>query len=140
MSYTEEELDKQESEVKRHLALVFIPILIFLVGYYFYLNHSLDYLKKQYDDSHNTAFDGKIIKKKENGTYPRADRYIILEDHHVQRIDQNTYQKVSLGDQVTKKKGHDSIFFYLKTGERIIIEVSKFERERYFKLLNKKSD
>ena len=138
MSYSEEELEKQKSEIKRNLSMVFIPILIFLLVYTFYLNNSLDYQKKSYEDCRNIAFSGKIIKKRQDGDYPRADRYVILDDYHVQRVDQPTYQKVKIGDLVSKKRGHNSIFFYLKNGETVIIDNCEYYREKYLKLLNKK--
>ena len=47
MSQSEEELEKQGNEIKRIVAIVFIPILIFVLIQTVYQENSLDYQKEK---------------------------------------------------------------------------------------------
>ncbi|SFN43372.1 hypothetical protein SAMN04487989_101400 [Bizionia echini] len=61
------ELDKQESEIRKNLFLVFIPVLILISLIVVYQNNSLEHNKSEYEQSRNTEFSGIIVKKKTRG-------------------------------------------------------------------------
>jgi hypothetical protein len=48
MNQSEQELEKQESEVKKNLAYVFVPIAIILVSISIYQSNSLDYKREKF--------------------------------------------------------------------------------------------
>lgn len=137
MSFTEEELEKQEKEIRFNLFLVFIPItvMLFIIGYY--QSNSVDYIRTQYEKSQAVEFNGTIIKKVEEGDYPRAPRYILLENYHKEPVSSEIYLKVNIGDSVVKRKGEDSVYYYLKKGGIIVKDYNKLEREEYQKAIKK---
>lgn len=137
--FSEKELYKQESEIRKKLFLVFIPIAIILIIITSYQSNSLNYNKEKYEKSRNLEFNGKVIKKKEEGNYSRAKRYVILDDYHKEIVSNHIYGKISIGDSVFKKAGNDSIHFILNNGEIIIEDYNKFLRDNYFDLLNKEN-
>lgn len=132
----EEELEKQESEIRKKILLVFIPvvIIIFIIG--FYQSHSIEHNKEKYSNSRRVSFSGKIIKKEREGDYSRAAKYILLENYHKEIVDNMTYYKVDIGDSVYKKKDSDSLYFCLKNGGIVIKDYNKDLREKYLELLN----
>ncbi len=48
MNKSEQELEKQEFEVRRNLVYVFIPIAIILLIIFIFQNNSLDYKREKY--------------------------------------------------------------------------------------------
>ena len=138
MSYSKEELKQQDSEARKKVLLVFlfVAILMAIIGYY--RSNSLNYKRKKYYESHNLEFHGTVIQKRQEGDYPRAGRFIILSNYDEKRIQNATYEKVSLGDSVSKRKGCDTVYFYLKNGEKLYEDYNEFERKAYFELKNKK--
>jgi hypothetical protein len=137
MSYSKEELEQQESEIRKNVMLVFIPIGILLFLIFYFRDNSLSYQKKRYNESHNLEFNGTVIQKRQEGDYPRAGRFIILSNYDEKRIQYDTYQKISLGDSVSKRKGCDTVYFYLKNGETLYEDYNEFIRRAYFELKNK---
>ena len=135
--FSKKELDEQESEIGKKLFLVFIPIVVMLIIITFYQSNSLDINKKKYEKSRNLEFSGKVIKKRQEGDFTRAERYVILDDYHKEIVSNYVYGKISIGDLVFKKKGSDSIHYIFKNGEIIIEDYNKFLRDNYYKLLNK---
>lgn len=138
MNKSELELDKQESEVRKNLAYVFIPIAIILAIIFIYKNNSLDYKRKKYLDSKKTEFNGKITAKSEDGDYTRAPRFMILNDSNKIRIPNEIYYQINIGDSVYKESGKDSAYYYLKNGKVIIEDCTENIREEYLKLKGQK--
>lgn len=133
---TQEVLGKQESEIKKKLQLVFIPIVIMAFAIYFYQSNSLGFNKDRYLKSRKFSFAGKVIKKKQDGDYPRAERYVLLEDYHKEILTNDIYYKINIGDSVYKKKDSDSVYFCLKSGEILIRDYNKTLREKYLQLVS----
>ena len=138
MKFSNKELEKQESEIRKNVLLIFIPVavLIFIISYY--QSNSLEHNKKEYEETRNTKFNGIVIKKREEGKYFRAGRFVLLDSYYEQRVENSTYYKIEIGDSVYKKSGNDSVYFFYKNGEVIIEDYNKNIRERYYKLLNEK--
>ena len=137
-SEQEKELEKQSSEIKRILAIVFTPIIIMLFIKAYCQSNSLEYNKKRYVEVLNTNFKGTVIQKRQEGDYPRAGRFVLLDNYYEERIDTYIYQQIEIGDFVIKSKGRDSIYFHLKNGKIIAQDYTGYEKECYKKLLNKK--
>ena len=133
-----EELEKQESEVRKNLLFVFVPIAIMIFIIANYQSNSLEHSKEKYLESRNTKFNGIVIKKRQEGDYTRAGRFVILDNYHEEHIEKNTYHRIEIGDSVYKKSGSDSVYFYLKNGEIIIEDYNKYLRKNYYELLNEK--
>ena len=138
MNESEQELEKQESEVKKNLAYVFVPIAIILVTISIYQSNSLDYKREKYLESKKTEFNGKITDKKEDGDYTRASRFMILNGSYQVRIPNEIYYQINIGDSVYKEYGKDSAYYYLKNGKVLIDDCNKYLREDYLKLKIKK--
>lgn len=137
MTNSAPELKKQESEIRKNLAYVFIPIAILLAILFFYQNNSLDYQKKEYTISKNFEFNGKVVEKKQDGDYYRASKYILLNTNRKIQIPNEIYYEIQIGDSAYKKKGKDSAYYCLKNGKILIEDRCKFIREKYLKLKNK---
>jgi hypothetical protein len=58
-----DEIEKQDSEIRKKLLLVFVPIVIMILIITNYQSNSLDYNKEKYFDSRNTKFNAIVIKK-----------------------------------------------------------------------------
>ena len=134
---SEEELERQGSEVRKNVLLVLIPIFILIIGISIYESNSLEYNKEEYFKARKISFSGKVIKKKQDGDYPRADRYVLLDNYHKKSVDIRIYHKVGIGDSVYKKSFSDSVYFCLKNGEILIEDYNKYLRENYLELLKK---
>lgn len=130
------ELENQESEIRKNLFLVFIPIVIIIAFISLYQSNSIEYNKRKYEKSRNEEFHGKVIRKREEGDYVRAGRFVLLNSYHEERVDNDIYAKISVGDSVIKQKGKDSVYFFFKNGQFAIKDYNKFLRENYFRLLN----
>ena len=131
MNFSEEELEKQKSEVGFNLFLVFIPIAIMLFAIFYYQSNSVNYTQEKYKKAKAVEISGSIIKKIQDGDYPRASRYVLLQNYRKELVTNEIYYKVNIGDKVLKRKGEDSIYYYLKNGEILVEDYNKFERERY---------
>ncbi|MCL9806588.1 hypothetical protein NAT51_13715 [Flavobacterium amniphilum] len=138
MSYSKEELKQQESVIRKNVFLVFLSIGIVLSVIFYFRDNSLNYQKKRYYESHNLEFNGKVIQKKQKGDHPTAGRSIILSNYDEKRIQKATYEKISISDSVSKRKGSDTVYFYLKNGEILTEDYNEFEREAYFELKKEK--
>lgn len=132
------ELEKQESEIRKNLFLVFVPIAIMIFIIANYQTNSLEFNKEKYLESRNNKFNGIVIKKRQEGDYIRAGRFVILDNYHEERVENNTYSRVKVGDSVYKKSGSDSVYFLLKNGEIIVEDYNEYLRKNYYELLNEK--
>jgi hypothetical protein len=135
MSYSEKEIEKQESEIRKKIFLVFIPIIIMVIIIGYFQLNSISHNKEKYENNRKIEFNGKVIKKRQEGEFTRAARFLILDNYYEQRVENWIYNKISLGDSVYKKTESDSIFFMLKNGEIIIEDYNKHLREKYLDLL-----
>ena len=132
------ELEKQESVIRFNLLLVFVPIAIMIIIIANYQSNSLEVNKAKYLESRNNKFNGIVIEKRQEGDYIRAGRFVILDNYQEERVENNTYSRIEIGDSVYKKSGSDSVYFHLKNGEIIIEDNNEFLRNNYYELLNKK--
>lgn len=137
MRTTEQEIQKQETEIRKNLAFVFVPITLIVFMIYIYQSNSLDYKRKKYLNSKKIEFNGVITAKKEDGDYTRAARFIILNDFKKVTIPNEVYYSVKIGDSVYKERGKDSAFYYLSNGKIVIEDCNKYLREDYLKLKDK---
>lgn len=137
MNKSEQELKKQETEIRKNLAYVFVPIAIILVIIAVYQNNSLDYKRQKYQESKQTEFKGKITAKKEDGDYTRAPRFMILNDYNEIRIPNEIYYQINVGDSVFKERGKDSAYYFLKNGKVLIQDCNEYLREDYLKFKSK---
>lgn len=132
------EIEIQNKEIKKVLLIVCLPILLFAILYVYYQNNNLDLVKKEYEKIRNEEYYGRVIKKEEDGNYPRANRYVILKNNRKINVSNELYIKIAINDSVSKSKDCDSIYFFLKKGEIVIEDNNKFKRDNYLNLLNKK--
>lgn len=132
------EIEIQNKEIKKVLLIVCLPILLFAILYVYYQNNNLDLVKKEYEKIRNEEYYGRVIKKEEDGNYPRANRSVILKNNRKINISHELYIKIAINDSVSKSKDCDSIYFFLKKGEIVIEDNNKFKRDNYLNLLNKK--
>ena len=139
MNKSDQELKKQETEISKNLAYVFVPIAIVLLTIAIYQNNSLDYKREKYFESKQTEFKGKITAKKEDGDYTRAPRFMILNDYNEVRIPNEIYYQINVGDSVYKERGKDSAYYFLKNGKVLIQDCNKYLREDYLKVKRKKN-
>ena len=139
MNKSDQELKKQETEISKNLAYVFVPIAIVLLIIAIYQNNSLDYKREKYFESKQTEFKGKITAKKEDGDYTRAPRFMILNDYNEVRIPNEIYYQINVGDSVYKERGKDSAYYFLKNGKVLIQDCNKYLREDYLKVKRKKN-
>jgi hypothetical protein len=139
MNKLEQELEKRESEIRKSLAYIFIPIAIILVIIFVYQNNSLDYKREKYLESKKKEFNGTITDKKEDGDYTRAPRFMILNDYNQVQIPNEIYYQINVGDSVYKEKGKDSAYYYLKNGKVLIEDCNEYIREDYLNLKRKKN-
>ena len=139
MNKSEQELKKQETEIRKNLAYVFVPTAIVLLIIAIYQNNSLDYKREKYFESKQTEFKGKITAKKEEGDYTRAPRFMILNDYNEVRIPNEIYYQINVGDSVYKERGKDSAYYFLKNGKVLIQDCNEYLREDYLKVKRKKN-
>ncbi|MDO5986691.1 hypothetical protein Q4Q39_04650 [Flavivirga amylovorans] len=133
-------MEKQEKDIKKAVLKVFILIIAILAPIIYYQENDVDRVKKEYEKIKNEEYYGHVIKKKEDGDYLRASRYIFLKDYRKIYVSNDLYSRISVDDSVSKVKGCDSIYFYLKSGEIVIEDNNEFKREKYFNLLEKKKE
>ncbi|WP_370408201.1 hypothetical protein [Tenacibaculum dicentrarchi] len=132
------ELEKQDSEIRKSLFLVFVPIAIMVIIIANYQSNSLEYNREKYLESRNTKFNGIVIEKRQEGDYTRAGKFIILDNFYEERVENKTYYRIEIGDSVYKKSESDSVYFHLKNGEIIIEDYNEYLRNNYHELLNEK--
>ena len=137
MNKSDQELKKQETEISKNLAYVFVPIAIVLLIIAIYQNNSLDYKREKYFESKQTEFKGKITAKKEDGDYTRAPRFMILNDYNEVRIPNEIYYQINVGDSVYKERGKDSAYYFLKNGKVLIQDCNECLSEDYLKFKSK---
>jgi hypothetical protein len=138
--YSEKEIIEQEKDVTCVLLYVFLPILFLaLVGSYFKGN-SLEYNERQYKEANEYSFSGIVYEKKvEGGEGYRFPHYLFLNTGVRWQVNSLLYDKIQIGDSVVKKNKSDSVFYYIKKNNQIIIEDENlYLRERYFDKLKKK--
>jgi hypothetical protein len=134
----EKELEKQERDIKKALLYVLAPIALIISPIIYYQYNDLDRVTKIYEKVRKEVYSGVVVKKKEDGDYPRASRYVFLENYRKIRVSNGLYAKISIGDSVSKVVNCDSIYFYLKNGEKVVEDDNRYGREKYFNLLKKK--
>lgn len=137
MSYSEEELKKQGAEIDSKLALVFVPIFIMCAIILIIQNNSIDHNRKIYLEDKHKAFYGVVVSKKEDGDYPRARRYVILNNGRKITVTNEIYREIGAGDSLVKEPGKDTVYFYLGNGAVLVDDYCKYSREKYIKLINK---
>jgi len=80
----EDELNKQEWEIKKSLLMVFIPIIILvIIPISYYQLNSLEKAEERFNKVNQQEYSGVVKKKKENGDYPRASRWVLLEGFEI---------------------------------------------------------
>lgn len=136
----EEELEAQDVEIRLKLAYVFAPIAIMVIAIAYFQNNSLSFTKRKYQEQLGIEFSGQVSDKYEEGDYPRATRYVILENGHRQNVSSFIYDKLQIGDSLLKEKGKDTLYFYLQTKEILQIDFTQSERERYLRVKNEKAN
>ncbi|WP_264525155.1 hypothetical protein [Flavobacterium sp. N502536] len=132
--YSEEELKNQEQKIVSVLWCVFMPILFLsLIGLYFKEN-SKEYIERQYREANEYSFSGVVYEKKiEGGEGYRFPHYLFLNTGIRWRVNSLLYDKIQVGDSVVKKTKSDSVFYYMKKKNQIIIEDENlYLREKYF--------
>ena len=139
MNNSERDLKKQEVEIRTKLAYVFIPIALIMAIVIIYQNNSVTLSKKKYEERKDVEFHGIVLRKKQDGDYPRASKYVILDPFRKIQIPNEIYSRIGIGDSVYKNKGQDSAYYRLSSGEILVEDQSKFLREKYLKLLKKKA-
>lgn len=137
MSYSDEELDRQGLQIRSKLALVFIPIFVICALIIFFQDNSISLNRTAYLESKNKEFSGLIASKREDGDYTRANRCVILKNGRKVGVSNEIYYAINAGDSVTKTKGADTIYFYLKGGKMLFLDYCKYPREKYLELLSK---
>lgn len=132
--YSEEELKGQEKELISVGTYVFLPILFFaIIGSYF-KNNSKEYIEKEYRDANEYGFSGVVYEKKiEGGEGYRFPHYLFLNTGIRWKVNSTLYDKIQIGDSIVKKTKSDSVFYYIKETNQIIIEDENlYLREKYF--------
>ena len=132
------EIQIQNKEIKKVLLIVSLPILLFAIFYVYYQNNNLYLVKKEYEKIRNEEYYGRVIKKEEDGNYPRADRYVILKNNRKINVSNELYTKIAINDSVSKSKDCDSIYYFIKKGEIEIEDKNKFKRKNKINEYNKK--
>ncbi len=117
--------------------MVFVPIVIMIIIIFVFQSNSIDFNRKKYEEAKNVEFHGKVAGKRQDGDYPRAARFLILKNGYKKQVPNEIYAKMEIGDSVCKAKGKDTIYFYLKNGEVLVHDYTKFERDKYLDLLAK---
>jgi hypothetical protein len=138
--FDKKEFAAQEKVVNKKLLLVAIPIVILLVIIGKWQSNSFPLAEQEYFKERNTQYSEEVIKKFEEGGYPRAHRHVTLSDYRQIWLLENTYDLIALGDSVFKKKNSDSIYIKLQNDSIIIIDRLKHLREHYNKLLLRKNE
>lgn len=139
MNKSQQELEKQESEIRKNLAYVFVPIAVILVITFIYQSNSLDYKRKKYLESNEKEFNGRITAKREENAYSRAPKFMILNNYNEVAIPSAIYYQINVGDSVYKQKGKDSLYYYLKNGKVLIEDSNEYLRKDYLELKSKKT-
>ncbi len=135
---TDQELEKQEKNIKKSLLKVFLPIIAIIIPILYFQENDLDRVRQEYEKIRNEEYQGLVLKKKEAGDYPRAERYILLKDYRKIHISKDLFDIITAEDSVSKIEDCDSIYCYLKNGEIAIEDINEFRRDKYFNLLDKK--
>ena len=137
--FSEEDVAKQESVIKKKLLIAIIPTILIVLLIVFYKSNSLSYTKEKYLRSRDKEIKGIVIYKFEEGDFLRANRFITLDTNFETYLNKEDYYKITLGDSVVKLKGSDSIIFKLKNGQKIIKDFNFSLRRDYYHLLKSKN-
>ena len=138
--FDKKELAAQEKAVNKKLLLVAIPIVILLIIIGKWKSNSFPLAQKEYFKERKIQYSEEVIKKFEEGNYPRAHRHVTLSDFRQVWLLESTYNLIALGDSVFKKKNSDSIYIKLQNDSVIIIDRLKHLREHYNELLLQKNE
>ena len=132
------ELRKQDKEIRKNLAFVFIPILIFLIIVITIQDNSESYLKKEYNRIKNESYSGKITNLLLNRMKGRM-RPILIDNKWEKKVPYFIHEKLNVGDSLFKKSESDFEYYILNSkADTIEIDVNKFHRKKYFEKLNGK--
>ena len=130
-------MDAESKIIKGVMLVLLVPIFAFAFIYVYIQENNPEHVKSEYEKIRNLEFSGCIIEKKKDGDYPRAGRNVYLKNYRQISVSDVLYQKIMVGDSVSKPKNSDSIFFYLKNGAIEIADYNTFAREKYVALLKK---
>ncbi|ARV14159.1 hypothetical protein [Polaribacter sp. SA4-12] len=131
-------LRKQDKEIRKNLAFVFIPILIFLIIVITIQDNSESYLKKEYNRIKNESYSGKITSLLLDRMQGRM-RPILINNKFEKQIPYFIHEKLNVGDSLFKKSESDFEYYILNSkADTIERDVNKFHREKYFEKLNEK--
>ena len=132
------ELEKQDKTIRKSLAIVFIPILIFLITVILIQNNSENYLENKYKRIRNNSYSGKITSLLLNRMKGRV-RPILINNKFEKEIPYFIHEKLNVGDSLFKKRESDFEYYILNSkADTIKRDVNKFHREKYFEKLNEK--
>ena len=132
------ELKKQDRAIRKSLALVFIPILIFLIIVIVIQNNSESYLEKEYKKIRNESYSGKVTNLLLNRMKGRM-RPILINNKFEKEIPYFIHEKLNVGDSLFKKSESDFEYYILNSkADTIERDLNKFHREKYFEKLNEK--
>ncbi|AQS93984.1 hypothetical protein BXQ17_07880 [Polaribacter sp. BM10] len=132
------ELKKQDRTIRKSLAFVFIPILIFLIIVVVIQNNSESYLEKEYLKIRNESYSGKVTNLLLNRMKGRM-RPILIDNKFEKEVPYFIHEKLNVGDSLFKK-GESDFEYYILNSKKDTIErdLNKFHREKYFDKLNEK--
>lgn len=132
------ELKKQERTIRKSLAFVFIPILIFLIIVIVIQNNSESYLEKEYLKIRNESYSGKVTNLLLNRMKGRM-RPILIDNKFEKEVPYFIHEKLNIGDSLFKKSESDFEYYILNSKtDTIERDLNKFRREKYFDKLNVK--
>ncbi|CAA9196755.1 hypothetical protein [Flavobacterium collinsii] len=132
--YSEEELKDQEKVISNVLGYVFLPLFFFVIIGGYFVENSNEYIERQYKEANEYSFSGVVYEKKiEGGEGYRFPHYLFLNTGIRWKVSSLLYDKIQIGDSVVKRSKSDSVFYYMKKKNQIIIEDENFYlREKYF--------
>jgi len=132
------QLKKQDKTIRKSLAIVFIPILIFIIAIITIQNNSENYLEKQYNRIRDESYSGKITSLLLNRMKGRM-RPILISNKLEKKVPYFIYEKLNVGDSLFKKNESDFEYYILYSkGDTIERDLNKFYREKYLNKLKEK--
>ena len=121
--YSDEELKRQEKKVVSVLGYIFLPILFLTVIGLYFKDNSTEHIQREYQEANEYSFSGVVYEKKiEGGDGYRFPHYLFLDTGLSWKVNSLLYDKIQIGDSVVKKNKTDSVFYYIKKNNQIIIE------------------
>jgi hypothetical protein len=132
------ELKKQDRTIRKNLAIVFIPILIFLIIVISIQNNSESYLEKEYNRIRKESYSGKITSLLLNRMQGRM-RPILINNKWEKKVPFFIHEKLNIGDSLFKKNESDFEYYILYSkADTIERDLNKFYREKYLNKLKEK--